>query len=99
MLTFLEFYQTLLGFVLYKLYTDENLKYPPIMEIDKDESAAGLDALLIERTRIEEKVEERMKDKTIGDNEEIIENGQNNENVSLEISTLGGSTRILRDWW
>ncbi|CAG8526236.1 8907_t:CDS:2 [Paraglomus brasilianum] len=80
MLTFLEFYQTLLGFVLYKLYTDENLKYPPIMEIDKDESAAGLDALLIERTRIEEKVEERMKDKTIGDNEEIIENGQNNEN-------------------
>ena len=69
------------------------------MEIDKDESAAGLDALLIERARIEEKIEERMKDKTIGDNEEIIENGQNNENVSLEISTLGGSTRILRDWW
>ncbi|CAG8453632.1 1007_t:CDS:2 [Paraglomus occultum] len=80
MLTFLEFYQTLLGFVLYKLYADENLKYPPIMEIDKDESAAGLDALLIERARIEEKVEERMKDRTAGDIEEIIENGQNNEN-------------------
>jgi pescadillo protein len=29
MLTFLEFYSTMLGFVNYKLYSDLNLHYPP----------------------------------------------------------------------
>lgn len=29
MLTFLEFYTTMLGFVNYKLYSDLNLHYPP----------------------------------------------------------------------
>jgi pescadillo protein len=50
MLTFLEFYQTLLGFVNFKLYTDVNLVYPPKLDISKDEGAAGLGALIIEAT-------------------------------------------------
>jgi pescadillo len=84
MLTFLEFYQTLLGFVLYKLYADHNLKYPPILETDKDDGAAGLDALLIEKARIEEKIEERMNDKQLGGDEKTSENEHNDENVSLQ---------------
>ncbi|CAG8446475.1 4556_t:CDS:2 [Funneliformis caledonium] len=50
MLTFLEFYQTLLGFVNFKLYSDVNLVYPPKLDTSKDEGAAGLGALIIETT-------------------------------------------------
>jgi Protein required for biogenesis of the 60S ribosomal subunit len=42
MLTFLELYQTILGFVLFKLYTDVGLVYPPPVDIKKDEGAAGV---------------------------------------------------------
>lgn len=45
MSTFLELYQTLLGFVLYKLYTDINLVYPPHFDESQDEQAAGFGAL------------------------------------------------------
>ena len=44
MLTFLELYQTLLGFVLFKLYTDVELLYPPPLDISRDEEAAGVGA-------------------------------------------------------
>jgi pescadillo protein len=44
MLTFLELYQTLLGFVFYKLYTDAGLVYPPPIDAKKDEEAAGVGA-------------------------------------------------------
>ncbi|EST06626.1 Pescadillo [Kalmanozyma brasiliensis GHG001] len=48
MYTFLELYQTLLGFVLFKLYTDENLVYPPRFDALKDEQAAGFGALSLD---------------------------------------------------
>ncbi len=48
MYTFLELYQTLLGFVLFKLYTDENLVYPPRFDAIKDEQAAGFGALSLD---------------------------------------------------
>lgn len=50
MLTFLELYQTLLGFTFYKLYTDINLLYPPKLDSSKDDDAAGIGALLLEET-------------------------------------------------
>ncbi|GAC99450.1 pescadillo [Pseudozyma hubeiensis SY62] len=50
MYTFLELYQTLLGFVLFKLYTDENLVYPPKFDAAKDEQAAGFGALSLDPT-------------------------------------------------
>ncbi|CAI2166230.1 10504_t:CDS:2 [Funneliformis geosporum] len=50
MFTFLEFYQTLLGFINFKLYSDVNLVYPPKLDTSKDEGAAGLGALIIETT-------------------------------------------------
>ncbi|KZO95071.1 hypothetical protein CALVIDRAFT_528428 [Calocera viscosa TUFC12733] len=50
MLTFLELYQTLLGFVLFKLYTDENLVYPPPLDQDKDAAAAGVGAFTLKET-------------------------------------------------
>ena len=50
MLTFLELYQTLLGFTFFKLFTDINLVYPPKLDAAKDDEAAGIGALLLEET-------------------------------------------------
>ena len=47
MLTFLELYQTLLGFVFFKLYTDVGLTYPPPLDATKDENAAGIGAFTL----------------------------------------------------
>ncbi|KAK0233464.1 Pescadillo N-terminus-domain-containing protein [Armillaria fumosa] len=44
MLTFLELYQTLLGFVFFKLYTDAGLVYPPPLDIKKYDAGAGVGA-------------------------------------------------------
>jgi pescadillo protein len=44
MLTFLELYQTLLGFVMFRLYRDISLVYPPPLDDKRDEGAGGLGA-------------------------------------------------------
>ncbi|KAI8995539.1 Pescadillo N-terminus-domain-containing protein [Trametes punicea] len=51
MLTFLELYQTLLGFVFFKLYTDAGLVYPPPLDVQKDEGAAGLGAFHLQEAK------------------------------------------------
>lgn len=48
MLTFAELYQTLLGFVFFKLYSDISLVYPPPLNFDKDEAGAGVGAFTLE---------------------------------------------------
>ena len=48
MLTFLELYQTLLGFVFFKLYTDIGLVYPPPLDLNKQDSGAGIGAFILE---------------------------------------------------
>jgi hypothetical protein len=50
MLTFLELYQTLLGFVFFKLFNDINLVYPPKLDDVLDENGAGIGALLLEES-------------------------------------------------
>ncbi|GJU90677.1 pescadillo [Tanacetum coccineum] len=64
MLTFLEFYETLLGFVNFKLYESINLKYPPILDPRLKALAADLYAL----TRYVD-----AKDRTSGANDEESE--------------------------
>eukprot|EP01128_Nolandella_sp_AFSM9_P001171 TRINITY_DN1128_c0_g1_i2.p1 TRINITY_DN1128_c0_g1~~TRINITY_DN1128_c0_g1_i2.p1 ORF type:complete len:552 (-),score=149.36 TRINITY_DN1128_c0_g1_i2:494-2149(-) len=49
MLTFLEFYEVLMGFVNYKLYQTLGLTYPPVLSKEKiEEGADGLDAIVRE---------------------------------------------------
>jgi len=48
MLTFLELYQTVLGFVFFKLYNDVGLVYPPPLDLKKDEGAAGVGAFSLQ---------------------------------------------------
>ena len=50
MLTFLELYQTLLGFVFFKLYTDIGLVYPPPLDQNKQDSGAGIGAFTLEES-------------------------------------------------
>jgi pescadillo len=50
MLTFLELYQTLLGFVFFKLYTDIGLVYPPPLDLKKQDSGAGIGAFTLEES-------------------------------------------------
>jgi pescadillo len=54
MLTFLEFYQTLMSFINYRLYTSINLVYPPKLDVDKDDAGAGLAAYLLQSTMSQE---------------------------------------------
>ncbi|KAI0815167.1 Pescadillo N-terminus-domain-containing protein [Irpex lacteus] len=51
MLTFLELYQTLLGFVFFKLYTDAGLVYPPPLDDKKDEAGAGVGAFALQEAK------------------------------------------------
>lgn len=51
MLTFLEFYSTLLHFVLYKVYTDAGLVYPPKLDAKKLKGVGGLSAFILETTK------------------------------------------------
>ena len=46
--TFVEFYTTLLGFTMFKLYTNEGLVYPPKFDKDADSKGAGLRAFKLE---------------------------------------------------
>ncbi|CAK9439635.1 uncharacterized protein LODBEIA_P37350 [Lodderomyces beijingensis] len=48
MLTFLEFYSTLLNFVLYKLYNEAGLVYPPRVDIKKLKGAGGLSSYVLQ---------------------------------------------------
>lgn len=47
MLTFLELYSTLLHFVLFKLYSDANLVYPPPIDTEKLKSVGGLSSYVL----------------------------------------------------
>lgn len=47
MKTFLEFSVKLIGFVNFKLFTELNVIYPPTLDLEKDQNAAGLSSLLI----------------------------------------------------
>lgn len=50
MLTFLELYQTLLGFVFFKIYADAGLVYPPPRDVVKDDSGAGVGAFRLQES-------------------------------------------------
>jgi len=96
MMTFLEFYQTLLGFVNYKLYTDMNLIYPPKIDIKKDEGNAGLTAYVVETTEgtdilknIKETPETEKQEENVGkekmkEYQERIKNLSENMNIDNE---------------
>ena len=53
MLTFLDFYEVLMGFVLYRLYASLGLKYPPTIDAAKDEQGSWMYSVKTEEERRE----------------------------------------------
>lgn len=56
MLTFVEFYETLVGFVNFKLYHSLGLKYPPILDLKLEAESAELYAVMRDLSREAEEV-------------------------------------------
>ncbi|WVF72045.1 hypothetical protein IAT40_006857 [Kwoniella sp. CBS 6097] len=54
LLTFLDLYRTLINFTLFKLYTEENLVYPPPLDVELDERGESVGAFrLVEKKAAE----------------------------------------------
>jgi pescadillo protein len=54
--TFLEFYQTQLHFVLYRLFTSAGLRYPPVVDSRADSADSGLTSLKLQRISAGEEI-------------------------------------------
>lgn len=74
MLSFLELYSTLLHFVLYKLYSDSDLVYPPPIDAEKLKSIGGLSSYVL-----------TSKENTV---EGLLQKKETTEEVSAEGTTL-----------
>ncbi|KAF3936549.1 hypothetical protein ABW19_dt0201906 [Dactylella cylindrospora] len=87
MLTFLDFYTTLLGFVLFRLYTLEGLVYPPKFDKSLDDKGAGLRAFMLESKRVGQ-VESKE-----------AENGVQvtKKDVSKQLETLGDKIKEIEE--
>ncbi|KCV69114.1 hypothetical protein H696_04530 [Fonticula alba] len=48
MRTFLELHVTMLGFINFKLFHDEGLHYPPVVDVERDNLAAGLSSYMLQ---------------------------------------------------
>eukprot|EP01134_Creolimax_fragrantissima_P001577 CFRG1577T1 len=83
MLTFLEFYTTMMGFVNYKLYNSINIHYPPALDVSRESADAGLGSLVLEKA---EKKDTKSEDE-----------GTTNEVVSVDVDIdVNGDTEAMR---
>ncbi|WWC69278.1 uncharacterized protein I206_103216 [Kwoniella pini CBS 10737] len=57
LLTFLDLYRTLISFTLFKLYTEENLVYPPPLDVELDERGESVGAFRLVEKKDNEGVE------------------------------------------
>ncbi|KAG6850832.1 mRNA-binding ribosome synthesis protein nop7 [Arthromyces matolae] len=91
MLTFLELYQTLLGFVFFKLYADIGLVYPPPLDMKKDEGGAGVGAFSLQDTAKTIAVEKSAKTKTV----EVDGRTISSKDVRQAIKTINAQGVVL----
>jgi pescadillo protein len=70
-MTFLELHQTLLGFVLFKLYTDINLVYPPPLDAAKEAAGAGFDSFVLKAKKDGDDEDEAETKAAAGDKQKV----------------------------
>eukprot|EP00158_Paraphelidium_tribonemae_P004123 Partr_v1_DN26585_c0_g1_i2_m3573 putative Component of the NOP7 complex, which is required for maturation of the 25S and 5.8S ribosomal RNAs and formation of the 60S ribosome (By similarity) len=51
MLTFLEFYHTMMSFVNYKLYSDIQFRYPPALDVEMEENGGWLASFILQSAK------------------------------------------------
>ena len=71
--TFLDFHLTLLGFVLFRLYTHLGLVYPPALDVKKDELGTHLSNVILEPVKLEQEVKLSSTQKPTGERKEADE--------------------------
>lgn len=93
MLTFLEFYTTLVQFVLYRLYTEAGLVYPPKVDEKKMKGIGGLSAFILQ-SREQEGAKNLKSLTSVGDatennddSDSEMESGSESENEEEEETT------------
>ncbi|KAG6881582.1 mRNA-binding ribosome synthesis protein nop7, partial [Termitomyces sp. T32_za158] len=91
MLTFLELYQTLLGFVFFKLYADIGLVYPPPLDLKKEEEGAGVGAFSLQDTAKASVTTISTKTKTVEMNGRTI----SSKDVRQAIKTINAASAVL----
>ena len=84
MRTFVDFYQVLLGFVMFRLYTIEGLIYPPRFDVEADDKGAGLRAFMIESKGV----------KVLENGSAAVANGGDFD-VSKQLETLGEKIKAI----
>eukprot|EP00466_Bigelowiella_natans_P001198 jgi/Bigna1/54784/estExt_Genewise1Plus.C_430031 len=85
MVTFLQFYATLVRFINYKLYYDLGLRYPPVLEEHRDREGAYLSAMKLEEKRGDgEQEEDEEEDGEDGEMEEEEEEEEEGERAEMK---------------
>jgi pescadillo protein len=106
--TFLEFYQTHLHFVLYRLFTSVGLRYPPSIDARADSADSGLSSLKLQRisagedsvaeitvSKQEQRSRSHLKKKLKSIEEESPNSGQAELNATDEQTFVSPAARLL----
>ena len=91
MLTFLDFYTSMLGFVNYKLYFDQGLRYPPVLDTKLEDAAGGIVAV------IHDLADEMATDKTQGYAGGAKKKSQQAKLTEARLATLGDKLAQIGD--
>ncbi|KAG2180131.1 hypothetical protein INT43_003919 [Umbelopsis isabellina] len=100
MLTFLEFYRTLVGFINFRLFSEINVVYPPKLDLIKYEGAAGFNALILEamhrqapgsEKEVEAEVAETQKEVSAEDAARMKASEQRLKTLGSKLAELQGS--------
>jgi pescadillo protein len=99
MLTFLEFYRTLVGFINFRLFSEINLVYPPKLDLIKYEGAAGFNALILEAMHRTAPVSEKEVEPEVVEEqkETSAEDAARKEASEQRLKTLGSKLAELQD--
>eukprot|EP00842_Homolaphlyctis_polyrhiza_P003942 jgi/Hompol1/4549/HPOL_000105-RA len=88
MTKFLEIYETLVGFVNFKLYSDFNLVYPPKIDQIRMDSAAGLSSFIIEKAGDNDAVNAIQQDEQTIDSEQVQQSAKRLKSLSSKLASI-----------